>query len=608
MHFRAGLMFLACLCKTAGAADSPLVPADAAATGALDWNLLAVGKASLAVLNKSGQSISVTSTPLTFACSLPCTAITLTVSPALVTIGPMETQIFLLGSPAGARPGDYNGALILKDASGATPPYRQQIWVRPLFTKVSRVQFRSLPCGQCVPSYARAVLPNAFGPPPATTLFNDAGQSLYAWWKGTPDGLDLQFDPAAAVGVYKGDIPWGPPSAKSTIAATVTVSDVVLWPLLVILGGILLAFLVKRYLGLSRIVLDLRRRDAELGEMWDKNRREFARAAEHQPFAGYSIAVDVEHKRTETRNLLDAIARRWLSSSLDTKDADYSAAVNNIASLQGSIAAWPTFATTLARLRAGLHEILKTIDAGDRIPATSSPQLPAFAADAEMVLRGIAISIDDFTQIQKKAADAVALTSTWTAAYNTVKDTTIRFRVIDPGKLSDPQKSALEGIEQNLVTAWKHLFDVKVQSDLDAAGSSGSAEDSAETSLRKLEQDLGVPLTSVPLSFRSLTMNAAAQGIAVSDLPLDVGDEEQVIVDDHARARILRDRIRRGDSLSLSFALAIAIVTGLNSYYLGQPFGTLKDYAGLFLWAAGTKATLDIVGLILDKLLPQSTP
>ena len=60
--------------------------------------------------------------------------------------------------------------------------------------------------------------------------------------------------------------------------------------------------------------------------------------------------------------------------------------------------------------------------------------------------------------------------------------------------------------------------------------------------------------------------------------------------------------------LWLAIAVLIAILTGLNSYYFSQPFGTLKDYVGLFLWAAGTKATLDILGAVLDKLAPLRTP
>ena len=42
----------------------------------------------------------------------------------------------------------------------------------------------------------------------------------------------------------------------------------------------------------------------------------------------------------------------------------------------------------------------------------------------------------------------------------------------------------------------------------------------------------------------------------------------------------------RDAGIGASSAFGIALLTGLNQYYLGQPFGSLKDYVGLFLWAA----------------------
>ena len=73
------------------------------------------------------------------------------------------------------------------------------------------------------------------------------------------------------------------------------------------------------------------------------------------------------------------------------------------------------------------------------------------------------------------------------------------------------------------------------------------------------------------------------------------------------RAKILRDRIQRDYIWSFLFVLFIATLTGLQNFYIGQPFGTLKDYIGLFLWAAGTKAAMDILGMVLDRLPVIST-
>ena len=61
--------------------------------------------------------------------------------------------------------------------------------------------------------------------------------------------------------------------------------------------------------------------------------------------------------------------------------------------------------------------------------------------------------------------------------------------------------------------------------------------------------------------------------------------------------------IRDGDIAVAIFAVLIAELIGLNTKYLGfKAFGTVKDYVDLFVWGAGTKATLDIVTALLDRV------
>ena len=50
-------------------------------------------------------------------------------------------------------------------------------------------------------------------------------------------------------------------------------------------------------------------------------------------------------------------------------------------------------------------------------------------------------------------------------------------------------------------------------------------------------------------------------------------------------------------------AFLIAVLTGLHTYYLGQPFFALKDYVGLFLWAVGTKVVVDTINTALQFVL-----
>jgi hypothetical protein len=74
-------------------------------------------------------------------------------------------------------------------------------------------------------------------------------------------------------------------------------------------------------------------------------------------------------------------------------------------------------------------------------------------------------------------------------------------------------------------------------------------------------------------------------------------------VTDKRRAAFLARAIREGDIAIAIFAIIIAELIGLNTKYLGfKAFGTVKDYIDLFVWGAGTKATLDIVTVLLDRV------
>jgi hypothetical protein len=53
-------------------------------------------------------------------------------------------------------------------------------------------------------------------------------------------------------------------------------------------------------------------------------------------------------------------------------------------------------------------------------------------------------------------------------------------------------------------------------------------------------------------------------------------------------------------------AFIVAVLTGLDSFYLGRPFGTIKDYVGIVVWALGTKVTVDMVSAALGWLFNSS--
>ena len=203
-------------------------------------------------------------------CEPPCRALAVEISPAKASVQSYEVVTFTLKVPVNSLAANYAGVLAVTDDSKKTAPLRLPVWVKPVISKLAKTIYRASPCGNCFAS--GPVLDVPVNGTDGKALFagalrSDAGNIVKAHWRLQPTGPQLEFDCPPASGTYQGEIPWGPPSAKTMLNVSLTASDVVIWPLSVILLGTILAFVVKRYLGLSRITLDLRRRDAELSEL-----------------------------------------------------------------------------------------------------------------------------------------------------------------------------------------------------------------------------------------------------------------------------------------------------------------------------------------------------
>ncbi len=112
-------------------------------------------------------------------------------------------------------------------------------------------------------------------------------------WTGTPSSLPggltelrLRLPAVAYAGKYEGAIDLNPADDKAgAVKLTVTVTDLVIWPMLVLAVGIALALALQRYLGVQRTVWRLREDAAALREALDKARWHFAGKARGQTYA-----------------------------------------------------------------------------------------------------------------------------------------------------------------------------------------------------------------------------------------------------------------------------------------------------------------------------------
>jgi hypothetical protein len=447
----------------------------------------------------------------------PGESIAIQFSPDSATIASGESAAFT-AKTAAARPdpGKYAGVIFVgkkADKSAATAPLNIVLTVTApelLITKSNITLWREiwrLWRSESVPLPVRNLEADAkSGVRIVGAVRSDGGGWAQVKWHPAEQGQNagLTIDAPPGAGTYTGDVTIFDPSKALTL--TVYTKDIAVWPILVILTGILLAYRAKRYTSVLRVTLGLRIKEAELGQMFRHAQDLYDDAAHGKTFATYDIAADLGTQRHIVLNNL-AKVERSPGTTLDDQNAPYKLAVDTLTATQNALALWPTFAKSLTDLQAA-------VDAAVANPP-ANPVWPGLHAAANTLLQGAAIPIANVSPLNTQVTSLT------------------------------PQINAL----------------------------------------------LGAP-------------------VALAAMATTLADAVQTHLEDNdpRRVRILEQRMGRYDVYVTIFAAVIATFSGLNQFYLGnKSFGTFADYATVFLWAVATKATLDMISAVVDKLVPITT-
>jgi hypothetical protein len=620
---------------------SPLVLMEATkAPLVFSWSQLKNGTATIAIFNPSAASIKVTARLTKFDRfpleGTPSGPLSIDVSPPSTTICSYQLQTFHLmaADSAAPSPGNYAGLLIFEDppTKTGTAPFVQQVRVaiagpQPLLQKSAVTFWRLVPLGTASPWWNLDVsvplADSAAAETPRGTLVgavrNDAGNWLKVRWteadnssnrpsmpfqSGSRDA-QLFVDPPPSAGKYEGDLTLSRDPEKIPLNLTVIAKDIVLFPILTLLLGTYLAFKVKRYLGVKRLTWSLREKEAALGETYLQSQRTFANLSRGQPFASYSISADVTALRKSLLGHLTAIEKSW-SISIGSDNDDYSAAQGILQILQAGISAWPSLAEGLVALSRAMVQARAEIDGSIMEPPSDDPGSPEFFEQAEALLLGKAITLSQLPQISTDVAAQTALASDWARTVREAAGLTAEVKENQPASTaSDAEKAQFTTLRTQTATLWVHLWEIKNSADLNAIVEIGGDMDIVRTHLAQMQ----IEFPSVRIMRMSNATNFSALLSAIESQRqgwVRGLDDLLLSANDSARAKQLRVALLRNDIASTMFAGGIGLLTGLNIFYFGKPFGTFQDYVTLFLWAAGTKAGLDILMAVLDKFAPPS--
>jgi hypothetical protein len=255
----------------------------------------------------------------------------------------------------------------------------------------------------------------------------------------------------------------------------------------------------------------------------------------------------------------------------------------------------------LASLAKVLSSLWTDINGKLMIPPTGSPDEPELLRQSRALLVGTVLEGEDIGPLRKKIADATNISSGWIIVNKRAKNVTEDLiRLQTRTDLSDAQRSVLSSVRDQLVGVWRHLWEAQTMNDVATISANGNDLDSAEISLARIESaaEQIPPLSAFSLE-RALLF-AAYQPTSLSAFT-PLSDINHLPANDERRFDVLTRAIRYGDRGSAILAFVIALLTGLNANYFSKPFGTLQDYITLFLWAAGTKAAVDILTSVLDR-------
>lgn len=513
--------------------------------------------------------------------------------------------------------GEYTGAVVVRDQAKGAEPVSKAVkitvespraaadeftfWVTrsnpfaTIETQIVQVPLQ-MPASTCLPGLqsggrVSAVTRKAGGSGLVSsglegTISNGACMS------GDVGYLPLKVRQLSDAGTSSGDVYPAAYSDAPKFKLNVNVQDHWVCPVIVAGLGVTLAFLARRYLGVMRQLLGLRRDEAALSALLNASNTRFDQAAGAQAWAATTIdANDLTSQRSKLLSLVQSLGRSP-ATVLDDSNANWKEATALLDLLQKQIQEFGLLGPDLSLLAQSLGNAAAGRAATQARLAHVHAGAPAYQALAQPLLQPQTLPVATIEATRKKADDLRQFVDSWQQMNQRISQAYDRLLAVPAAtKTANPNPARDAG--SGALNAWQALWVTKTAADIDGIAS-GTDLKNLEQNVWILEQAAAVPAAAMAAAPGAPALVFAGARPARAGLSAASG---------RARARDYQDLISFGDTLGLIFAWIIAIITGLNTYYFGKPFGTVGDYGLLFVWAAGTKATLDILTAVADKLV-----
>lgn len=490
--------------------------------------------------------------------------------------------------------------------ASASPPCPTDAALKPLVDNLTMTVHRwpfttSDRCSDCrLPVAAGASGDAGKDKPFVAGLSDDKGGTVRVHASGvTSDpapSLDLKADPAPHPGTYKGKIDVDPGNASAgSVSLILIVKHEWPAPVLVLALSVYGALRIKRYLTVWRGIWTLREREAALGALFKTSQAAFDQAARGRTYASMSLHDDVSVRRQALVKRLDDLEKSGDAVTAET--AGYKAAVAELETIESTLRLWASFANRLEALDDAVVAARRT---ADLVPPelrghTTHGLTPRVIVGAAATLAPQALECAELGAFGDRVDKARAFVTAWTRQASSVGGLHEIWKELAKSKhkMSPENQVKLDAGIESLASVVSGLWFVELHDD-----NAWSALLAVVKELRERLDMLAVSIQAkAALDYEAPMPKRAARRVAL-DAP---APPEPELTDEERRARY-GAALRNWENRVGWIAFAIALIAGMNQYYLGQAFGTFKDYLSLVLVGFGTRAALDALNAVLDRL------
>lgn len=443
-------------------------------------------------------------------------------------------------------------------------------------------------------------------------LSGDNGGSASVFWGGWEKDdefqpLVLSYDPPYMPGTYSGDIDILPKDEdKGNISLTLNVTDFFLWPILVLMLGTILGVLTKQFVERRWFMFEFLERATKIKEDFQKGQNSanetFRITLDCQNTegpCGYSLSESLNEEVNNLKETILAIGRGFFKPSDEAEDS-FTNIRTMLETLEALPESWKAFAEELKKLKTARNKFQmpwpRIVDHADVLLLKSGKKALEYKdleAKREEV-RSCTRWLKKWPDLEKRVKKAMTMAEaikdcgqvppgkadeTLDVALRKLQE--IMSELLEPGT---PEDFEARNVETDLIDAEAMVWGLAYYLPKDSI-------DQLVTGDRSMAKDLFESRKDLAGMRRGQEPPSAVQ-------PTRRGLEWLTLLS----SELLDQMQASSEWLFGGLGFFMALVTGLSALYLGQNFGTWKDYATALTWGFGTQVALEtfisVLGLV----------